>query len=292
MTIEILCWLSSRLTQLFFALRLSRCTSYAGIPFHLPRPPRELSLHEQIARQNQRTRTRGTVVYRIKSNDKLAIDSIQARRKLSVAPKPLLKASSSSPSLAGFDDAASLPGVPRFRDLSNFQPLPQQTDGKGFEHNGISEEARKRMGFADVPSRYRAFRAAWDAKHEASHQEAAGVMLRQQAMAFELADASGDGQLDFREFKQLISSEMRGQNLDKKQIKAWFQALDVDNSGHISTSEFFVSAFSSTGIDREITISTVPSLRRWRSGSDGEPRCPPFSRASTTTAAARSATRR
>jgi Ca2+-binding EF-hand superfamily protein len=263
---------------------------YAGVPFHLPRPPRQPTLHEQVVRdqkrlqqqEERRLRQRGqplhqharrappppTIVYKIKSNDKFAIDSIHARRRLTIAPRAL-RPSSSSPSLAGFDEAASLPGRPRVTDLSNYQPMVDpNVDGRGFEHDGVSDGTRKRLGFADVPSRYRAFRAAWDAKHEAQHHEEAATMLRQQAMAFSVADASGDGQLDFKEFKSLIASEMKGQDVGKDQLKAWFQSIDTDNSGQISMSEFFVFALQEALVRSGAEGGLLGFFQHWDKSGD------------------------
>ena len=61
--------------------------------------------------------------------------------------------------------------------------------------------------------------------------------MRANAAELRVADANQDGQLDFDEFCSLVR-EREMQQYTQKQLRARFEALDVDRSGSVDAAEY------------------------------------------------------
>ena len=75
----------------------------------------------------------------------------------------------------------------------------------------------------------------------ASRDEGKKVIDEAQASLLRFSDADADGnmRLDFDEFHAMLPVEVRDE-FDSAQLRAWFDAADLDGSGELSMSEYFV----------------------------------------------------
>lgn len=95
-------------------------------------------------------------------------------------------------------------------------------------------------------------------KPQASHARQVQQVLREAAITFLMADSSNDGELNFREFVDLLPQEMRG-HTPESVLREAFDMADTDRSGMVSRTEFFFwtlnVAKSFSGMSAEVSIS-------------------------------------